>query len=172
LYFAIGIGRTYGPKLLGEVELNIVLGNLLKDNEVGRESGRVSVVNHVRRRSEPLAQFALQYKGYSQRIHGDGVNFMSKYSKEEASRERRKTPTGTRSSQESSRKAALVIKERSTMAMEVLKRRQDGGCWGGFIISSIARPKESQRGVPLKMVGSGPCLGLATRPASLTLRIR
>jgi len=54
LYFAIGIGWTYGPKLLGEVELNIVLGNLLKDNEVvlglveGCESGRVSVVNHVR----------------------------------------------------------------------------------------------------------------------------
>lgn len=46
-----------------------------------------------------------------------------------------------------------------TMVMAVVKRRTDGGCWGGFIISSIARPRESLRGVPSKMVGGGPWPG-------------
>lgn len=50
MFFAIlGSGWTYGPELLDDVELDIVLGDLLKDNKVvlglveGRESGRVSM---------------------------------------------------------------------------------------------------------------------------------
>jgi hypothetical protein len=45
----VGIRWTYGPEFLDHVELDIVLGNLLKDYKVvlslveGRERGRVSV---------------------------------------------------------------------------------------------------------------------------------
>lgn len=50
MFFAkLGSGWTYGPELLDNVELDIVLGDLLKDNKVvlglveGRKSGRVSM---------------------------------------------------------------------------------------------------------------------------------
>lgn len=47
-------------------------------------------------------------------------------------KEVRKTPADTRSSQESSRKAALVIRERLTMAMAVLKKETGRWLLGRF----------------------------------------
>lgn len=62
-YCDIGIGWTYGPELLDDVELDIVFRDLLKDNKVvlglveGRESGRVSIKSLLERIVRSIGAF-------------------------------------------------------------------------------------------------------------------